>query len=95
MKAFDLSFQRSTDERQIREPRSLRFIHEAEAAIQAGCGAYSMTAHDLVIVLGRAVPKSMVDMRDRGHVKDRNLQVPVNILSGNFLAGKWELFNRY
>ncbi len=57
------------DERQIRELRTLRFIHEAsnviflgppgvgkthlsvalaEAAIQAGLGAYFMTAHDLV-----------------------------------------------
>ena len=58
---FDFSFQPSIDERQIRELRSLRFIHEAsnvillgppgvgkthlsvalaEAAIQAGYGAY-------------------------------------------------------
>src|SRR5579863_5295884 len=61
---FDFSFQPSIDERQIRELRTLRFIHEAsnvvflgppgvgkthlsvalaEAAIQAGFGAYFMT----------------------------------------------------
>src|SRR5512144_2433275 len=64
---FDFGFQPSIDERQIRELRTLRFIHEAsnvvllgppgvgkthlavalaEAAIQAGFGAYFMTAHD-------------------------------------------------
>ena len=61
---FDFGFQPSIDERQIREFRSLRFIHEAsnviflgppgagkthlslalaEAAIQAGLGAYFIT----------------------------------------------------
>ncbi len=66
---FDFVFQPSIDERQIRELRTLRFIHEAsnviflgppgvnkthlsvflaEAAIRAGFGAYSITAHDLV-----------------------------------------------
>src|SRR5207244_5396880 len=72
---FDFGFQPSIDERQIRELRTLRFIHEAsnvvflgppgvgkthlsvalaEAAIQAGFGAYFMTAHDLVTDLARA-----------------------------------------
>jgi len=83
---FDLSFQPSIDERQIRELRSLRFIHEAsdvillgppgvgkthlrvalaEAAIQAGCGAYLMTAHDLVSDLGRAYREGRLDRRMR------------------------------
>jgi DNA replication protein DnaC len=63
---FEFAFQPSIEERQIRELRTLRFIHEAsnviflgppgvgkthlsvalaEAAIQAGFGAYFMTAH--------------------------------------------------
>jgi DNA replication protein DnaC len=83
---FDFSFQPSIDERQIRELRSLRFIHEAsnvillgppgvgkthlsvalaEAAIQAGCGAYFMTAHDLVTDLGRAYREGRLDRRMR------------------------------
>jgi hypothetical protein len=66
---FDFEFQPSIDEKQIRELRSLRFVHEtssvvflgppgvgkthlsvalAEAAIQAGFGAYFITAHDMV-----------------------------------------------
>jgi hypothetical protein len=50
--AVRFEFQPSIDERQIRELRSLRFVHDAsnaihlsvafaEAAIQAGYGAYS------------------------------------------------------
>src|SRR6202451_4710685 len=71
----DFGFQPLLGERQMREVRSLRFIHDAsnvillgppgvgkthlsvalaEAAIQSGFGAYFMTAHDLVTVLGRA-----------------------------------------
>src|SRR5262249_15935004 len=83
---FDFSFQPSIDERQIRELRTLRFIHEAskviffgrpgvgkthlsvalaEAAIQAGFGAYFMTAHDLVSDLGRAYREGRLDRRMR------------------------------
>src|ERR1041384_1598292 len=72
---FDFNFQPSIDERQIRELRTLRFVHEAsnvillgppgvgkthlsvalaQEAIQAGFGAYFMTAHDVVSDLGRA-----------------------------------------
>jgi DNA replication protein DnaC len=83
---FDFSFQPSIDERQIRELRTLRFVHEAsnaiflgppgvgkthlsvalaEAAIQAGFGAYFMTAHDLVDDLGRAYREGRLDRRMR------------------------------
>jgi DNA replication protein DnaC len=83
---FDFSFQPSIDERQVRELRTLRFIHEAsnvillgppgvgkthlsvalaEAAIQAGFGAYFMTAHDLVNDLGRAYREGRLDRRMR------------------------------
>src|SRR3954452_9885512 len=83
---FDFTFQPSIDERQIRELRTLRFIHEtsnvillgppgvgkthlsvalAEAAIQAGFGAYFMTAHDLVHDLGRAYREGRLDRRMR------------------------------
>jgi DNA replication protein DnaC len=65
---FDFGFQPSIDERQIRELRTLRFVHEAsnaiflgppgvgkthlivalaEAAIQAGFGAYFSLCHDV------------------------------------------------
>ena len=83
---FDFAFQPSIDERQIRELRSLRFVHEAsnviflgppgvgkthlsvalaEAAIQAGFGAYFITAHDLVSDLGRAYREGRLDRRMR------------------------------
>ena len=86
---FDFAFQPSIDERQIRELRSLRFIHEAsnvvflgppgvgkthlsvalaEAAIQAGFGAYFMTAHDLVTDLGRAYREGRLDRRMRVYI---------------------------
>jgi DNA replication protein DnaC len=91
---FDFSFQPSIDERQIRELRSLRFIHEAsnviflgppgvgkthlsvalaEAAIQAGFGAYFMTAHDLVSDLGRAYREGRLDRRMRVYLAPRVL----------------------
>src|SRR5919206_4760825 len=81
---FDFAFQPSIDERQIRDLRTLRFVHEAsnvillgppgvgkthlsvalaEAAIQAGFGAYFMTAHDLVTDLGRAYREGRLDRR--------------------------------
>ena len=77
---------RRADERQIRELRTLRFVHEAsnaiflgppgvgkthlsvalaEAAIQAGFGAYFRTAHDLVDDLGRAYREGRLDRRMR------------------------------
>src|SRR5581483_3584605 len=91
---FDFSFQPSIDERQIRELRSLRFIHEAsnvvflgppgvgkthlsvalaEAAIQAGCGAYFRTAHDLVTDLGRAYREGRLDRRLRVYLAPKVL----------------------
>lgn len=91
---FDFSFQPSIDERQIRELRSLRFVHEAsnvvflgppgvgkthlsvalaEAAIQAGFGAYFMTAHDLVHDLGRAYREGRLDRRMRVYLAPRVL----------------------
>jgi DNA replication protein DnaC len=91
---FDFGFQPSIDERQIRELRSLRFIHEAsnviflgppgvgkthlsvalaEAAIQAGFGAYFMTAHDLVSDLGRAYREGRLDRRMRVYLAPRVL----------------------
>jgi len=83
---FEFGFQPSIDERQIRELRTLRFIHEAsnviflglsgvgkthlsvalaEAAIQAGFGAYFMTAHELVHDLGRAYRECRLGRRIR------------------------------
>jgi DNA replication protein DnaC len=91
---FDFGFQPSIDERQIRELRTLRFIHEAsnviflgppgvgkthlsvalaEAAIQAGFGAYFMTAHDLVSDLGRAYREGRLDRRMRVYLAPRVL----------------------
>jgi DNA replication protein DnaC len=91
---FDFGFQPSIDERQIRELRTLRFIHEAsnviflgppgvgkthlsvalaEAAIQAGFGAYFMTAHDLVNDLGRAYREGRLDRRMRVYLAPKVL----------------------
>src|SRR5499425_1746936 len=91
---FDFSFQPSIDERQIRELRTLRFIHEAsnvifigppgvgkthlsvalaEAAIQAGFGAYFMTAHDLVTDLARAYREGRLDRRMRVYLAPKVL----------------------
>jgi DNA replication protein DnaC len=91
---FDFSFQPSIDERQIRELRTLRFLHEAsnviflgppgvgkthlsvalaEAAIQAGFGAYFMTAHDLVSDLGHAYREGRLDRRMRVYLAPRVL----------------------
>lgn len=91
---FEFGFQPSIDERQIRELRTLRFIHEAsnvvflgppgvgkthlsvalaEAAIQAGFGAYFMTAHDLVHDLGRAYRESRLDRRMRVYLAPKVL----------------------
>ena len=91
---FDFGFQPSIDERQIRELRTLRFVHEAsnaiflgppgvgkthlsvalaEAAIQAGFGAYFMTAHDLVDDLGRAYRESRLDRRMRVYLAPKVL----------------------
>ena len=91
---FDFNFQPSIDERQIRELRTLRFVHEAsnaiflgppgvgkthlsvalaEAAIQAGFGAYFMTAHDLVDDLGRAYREGRLDRRMRVYLAPKVL----------------------
>jgi len=91
---FDFGFQPSIDERQIRELRTLRFIHEAsnvvflgppgvgkthlsvalaEAAIQAGFGAYFMTAHDLVTDLARAYREGRLDRRMRVYLAPKVL----------------------
>lgn len=91
---FDFAFQPSIDERQVRELRTLRFIHEAsnvillgppgvgkthlsvalaEAAIQAGFGAYFMTAHDLVNDLGRAYREGRLDRRMRVYLAPKVL----------------------
>src|SRR5436309_8465142 len=91
---FDCGFQPSIDERQIRELRTLRFVHEAsnvmflgppgvgkthlsvslaEAAIQAGFGAYFITAHDLVTDLGRAYREGRLDRRMRVYLAPRVL----------------------
>jgi hypothetical protein len=61
--------------------RSLRFVHEAsnvivalaEAAIQSGCGAYFMTAHDLVTDLGRAYREGRLDRRMRVYLAPKVL----------------------
>jgi DNA replication protein DnaC len=93
---FDFGFQPSIDERQIRELRSLRFVHEAsnvillgppgvgkthlsvafaEASIQAGFGAYFITAHDLVSDLGRAYREGRLDRRMRVYLAPKVLIV--------------------
>jgi DNA replication protein DnaC len=91
---FDFTFQPSIDERQVRELRTLRFVHEAsnviflgppgvgkthlsvslaEASIQAGFGAYFMTAHDIVGDLGRAYREGRLDRRLRVYLAPRVL----------------------
>jgi DNA replication protein DnaC len=93
---FDFGFQPSIDERQIRELRTLRFVHDAsnvillgppgvgkthlsvalaEAAIQAGFGAYFMTAHDLITDLGRAYREGRLDRRMRVYLAPRVLVI--------------------
>jgi DNA replication protein DnaC len=93
---FDFGFQSSIDERQIRELRTLRFIHEAsnvillgppgvgkthlsvalaEAAIQAGFGAYFITAHDMVTDLGRAYREGRLDRRMRVYLAPKVLVI--------------------
>src|SRR5881409_3681107 len=93
---FDFGFQPSIDERQIRELRTLRFIHEAsnviflgppgvgkthlsvalaEAAIQAGLGAYFITAHDLATDLGRAYREGRLDRRMRVYLAPKVLVI--------------------
>lgn len=91
---FDFAFQPSIDERQVRELRTLRFIHEAsnvillgppgvgkthlsvalaEASIQAGFGAYFMTAHDIVADLGRTYREGRLDRRMRVYLAPKVL----------------------
>lgn len=93
---FDFSFQPSVDERQVRELRTLRFVHEAsnviflgppgvgkthlsvalaEASIQAGFGAYFITAHDLVTDLSRATRESRLDRRMRIYLAPKVLVI--------------------
>lgn len=93
---FDFGFQPSIDERQVRELRSLRFVHEtsnviflgppgvgkthlsvalAESAIQAGFGAYFITAHDLVTDLGRAYREGRLDRRMRIYLAPKVLVI--------------------
>jgi DNA replication protein DnaC len=93
---FDFEFQPSIDEKQIRELRSLRFLHEtsnvvflgppgvgkthlsvalAEAAIQAGFGAYFITAHDMVADLGRAYREGRLDRRLRVYIAPKVLVI--------------------
>jgi len=93
---FEFSFQPSVDERQIRELRTLRFVHEAsnviflgppgvgkthlsvalaEASIQAGFGAYFITAHDLVTDLSRAMRESRLDRRMRIYLAPKALVI--------------------
>jgi DNA replication protein DnaC len=93
---FDFAFQPSIDERQIRELRSLRFVHDAsnlillgppgvgkthlsvafaEAAIQAGFGAYFITAHDMVHDLGRAYREGRLDRRMRVYLAPKLLVI--------------------
>jgi DNA replication protein DnaC len=93
---FDFGFQPSIDERQIRELRSLRFVHDAsnvvflgppgvgkthlsvafaEAAIQAGFGAYFITAHDMVTDLGRAYREGRLDRRMRVYLAPKVLVI--------------------
>src|SRR6202142_24090 len=45
----------------------------AEAAIQSGCGAYFMTAHDLVTDLGRAYREGRLDRRMRVYLAPKVL----------------------
>jgi DNA replication protein DnaC len=93
---FDFAFQPSIDERQIRELRSLRFVHDASnlillgppgvgkthlsvafagAAIQAGFGAYFITAHDMVHDLGRAYREGRLDRRMRVYLAPKVLVI--------------------
>lgn len=93
---FDFAFQPSIEERQIRELRSLRFVHDAsnliflgppgvgkthlsvafaEAAIQAGYGAYFITAHDMVHDLGRAYREGRLDRRMRVYLAPKVLVI--------------------
>jgi DNA replication protein DnaC len=93
---FDFAFQPSIDERQVRELRSLRFVHDAsnliflgppgvgkthlsvafaEAAIQAGFGAYFITAHDMVHDLGRAYREGRLDRRMRVYLAPKVLVI--------------------
>jgi DNA replication protein DnaC len=93
---FDLGFQPSIDERQIRELRTLRFVHDASnviflgppgvgkthlsvalavEAIQAGFGAYFITAHDLVTDLGRAYREGRLDRRLRIYLAPKVLVI--------------------
>jgi DNA replication protein DnaC len=93
---FEFPFQPSIDERQIRELRSLRFVHEAsnviflgppgvgkthlsvafaEAAIQAGFGAYFITAHDMVADLGKAYREGRLDRRMRVYLAPKVLVI--------------------
>jgi len=93
---FDFAFQPSIDERQIRELRSLRFVHDAsnliflgppgvgkthlsvafaEASIQAGYGAYFITAHDMVHDLGRAYREGRLDRRMRVYLAPKVLVI--------------------
>ncbi|MBW7897100.1 MAG: IS21-like element helper ATPase IstB [Bryobacterales bacterium] len=93
---FDFGFQPSIDERQVRELRSLRFVHDAsnliflgppgvgkthlsvafaEAAIQAGFGAYFITAHDMVHDLGRAYREGRLDRRMRVYLAPKVLVI--------------------
>jgi DNA replication protein DnaC len=104
---FDFAFQPSIDERQIRELRSLRFVHDAsnlillgppgvgkthlsvafaEAAIQAGFGAYFITAHDMVHDLGRAYREGRLDRRMRVYLAPKVLIVDLCEVASNV---KW------
>ena len=104
---FEFAFQPSIDERQIRELRTLRFVHEAsnviflgppgvgkthlsvalaEAAIQAGFGAYFMTAHDLVHDLGRAYREGRLDRRMRVYLAPKVLIIDDDRALSNLVA---------
>ncbi len=93
---FDFGFQPSIDGRQMRELRTLRFVHEAsnvillgppavgkthlsvalaEAAIQAGFGAYFITAHEMVTDLGRAYREGRLDRRMRVYLAPKVLVI--------------------